>query len=73
MTLQSSGPISMDDMRTEFSFSGSIAMNQLYRGGGKVPSSATTTVGASVANLTGSAVSSSGQGSFSIAFATCKP
>tara|TARA_R110002020_G_scaffold380766_1_gene591926 strand:+ start:5940 stop:6632 length:693 start_codon:yes stop_codon:yes gene_type:complete len=69
MTLQSSGPISMDDMRTEFSFSGSIAMNQLYRGGGKVPSSATTTVGASVANLTGSAVSSSGQGSFSIAFA----
>ena len=71
MTLPTSGnPISMGQMRTEFrNDSNPILMSQLYLGAGLVPSTATTTVGASVANLTGSAVSSSGQGSFSIAFA----
>ena len=33
MTLQSSGSISMDQMRTEFGISGSISMSDLYRGG----------------------------------------
>ena len=48
-------------MRTEFrNDSNFIKMSQLYRDGGLVPSTATTTVGASVANLTGSAVTNSG-------------
>ena len=38
MTLQSSGSISMDQMRTEFGISGSISMSDLYRGGSEVPS-----------------------------------
>jgi len=38
MTLQSSGAISMGDMRTEFGISGSISMSDLYRGGSEVPS-----------------------------------
>ena len=38
MTLQSSGAISMNDMRTEFGISGAISMNGLYRGGSEVPS-----------------------------------
>ena len=57
MALTGSGTISMGNMRTEFSISGAISMSDLYRGGSEVPSTATTTVGASVANLTGSAVS----------------
>ena len=36
MTLQSSGSISMDQMRTEFGISGSISMSDLYRGGSYV-------------------------------------
>ena len=40
MALQTSGAISMNDMRSEFAFGGnSISMNQLYRGGAKVPTS----------------------------------
>ena len=38
MTLQSSGSISMGDMRTEFGISGAISMSDLYRGGSEVPS-----------------------------------
>jgi len=40
MTLQSSGSISMDQMRTEFGISGAISMSDLYRGGSEVPSTA---------------------------------
>tara|TARA_R100001015_G_C4536109_1_gene101218 strand:- start:83 stop:706 length:624 start_codon:yes stop_codon:yes gene_type:complete len=40
MTLQSSGTISMDNMRTEFGISGAISMSDLYRGGSEVPSTA---------------------------------
>ena len=40
MTLQSSGAISMGDMRTEFGVSGAISMSDLYRGGSEVPSTA---------------------------------
>ena len=37
MALQSSGTISMNDMRSEFGFgSSSISMSQLYRGGSYV-------------------------------------
>ena len=36
MTLQSSGSISMDQMRTEFGISGAISMSDLYRGGSYV-------------------------------------
>ena len=57
--------ISMGQMRTEFrNDSNPILMGQLYRGGGLVPSTqsgtSTTTVGASIANLTGSTVFNSG-------------
>ena len=49
MALPASGnSISMDQMRTEFSISGSISMSQLYRGGGKVPSTATTNQGGTI-------------------------
>ena len=43
MTLQSSGSISMDQMRTEFGISGSISMSDLYRGGSEVPTTAEVT------------------------------
>tara|TARA_X000001382_G_scaffold66293_1_gene46027 strand:+ start:7789 stop:8469 length:681 start_codon:yes stop_codon:yes gene_type:complete len=44
MALPASGnPISMGQMRTEFGIVGAISMNQLYRGGGEVPSTQTTT------------------------------
>ena len=43
MTLQSSGSISMDQMRTEFGISGSISMSDLYRGGSEVPTTAELT------------------------------
>ena len=43
MTLQSSGAISMGDMRTEFGISGSISMSDLYRGGSEVPTTAELT------------------------------
>ena len=52
MALQSSGTISMGDMRTEFGISGAISMSDLYRGGSEVPSSVNTTVTVSeVANI----------------------
>ena len=43
MTLQSSGSISMDQMRTEFGISGAISMSDLYRGGSEVPTTAEVT------------------------------
>ena len=43
MTLQSSGSISMDQMRTEFGISGAISMSDLYRGGSEVPTTAELT------------------------------
>ena len=43
MTLQSSGSISMDQMRTEFGISGAISMSALYRGGSEVPTTAEVT------------------------------
>ena len=36
MTLQSSGPISLDQIRTEYGISGAVSMNQLYRNGSYV-------------------------------------
>ena len=65
--------ISMGQMRTEFrNDNNPILMSQLYKGGGLVPATqsgtSTSTVGASVANLTGSAVIAQGQGAFSVAF-----
>ena len=38
MTLQSSGAISLDQIRTEYGISGAVSMNQLYRGGSYVDS-----------------------------------
>ena len=60
MALTGSGTISMSDMRTEFGISGSVSMSDLYRGGSEVSSTATTTVGSSVATLAGSASVSTG-------------
>jgi|TARA_R100000479_G_scaffold166563_1_gene106491 hypothetical protein len=55
MALPTSGnPISMSQMRTEFDITGAISMSDLYRGGGEVPATATTTVSGSIPNLTGS-------------------
>tara|TARA_R100000995_G_C3460688_1_gene112958 strand:+ start:372 stop:1016 length:645 start_codon:yes stop_codon:yes gene_type:complete len=48
MALQSSGAISMGDMRTEFGISGAISMSDLYRGGSEVPSSATSNSGGTI-------------------------
>ena len=61
MALQSSGAISMGDMRTEFGISGAISMSDLYRGGSEVPSSATSNSGGTItkAALSGSASGSS--------------
>ena len=56
MTLPANGnPISMGQMRTEFGYDSdeSISMSQLYRGGGKVPATSTTTVSGSIPNLVG--------------------
>lgn len=64
MTLQTEGAISLEQIRTEFGRSGSLAMNQLYKDGGIVASTATSTVGGSVANLTGSTVYASGDAQF---------
>jgi len=41
MALQSSGTISMNDMRTEFGISGAISMSQMYRGGSYVDAGGT--------------------------------
>tara|TARA_B110000483_G_scaffold42286_1_gene52555 strand:+ start:3758 stop:4381 length:624 start_codon:yes stop_codon:yes gene_type:complete len=43
MTLQASGTISMDNIRTEFGDTGSIALSECYRGGSIVPSSLSDT------------------------------
>lgn len=43
MAIQSSGTISMDDIRTEFGDTGSIALSECYRGGSIVPSSLSDT------------------------------
>ena len=55
MTLPANVPISMGQMRTEFGYDSdeSISMSQLYRGGGKVPATSTTTVSGSIPNLVG--------------------
>jgi len=42
MALQSSGTISMNDMRSEFGISGAISMSQMYRGGSYVSSGGTS-------------------------------
>ena len=64
MTLQTEGSISLEQIRDEFSQTGSIAMNQLYKDGGIVPSTqsgtSTTTVGGSVPNLAGSPTTTAG-------------
>ena len=41
MALQSSGAISMSEIRTEFGMSGSISMSELYRNGSNVPTEKT--------------------------------
>tara|TARA_B100000287_G_scaffold218803_1_gene206351 strand:+ start:4915 stop:5649 length:735 start_codon:yes stop_codon:yes gene_type:complete len=56
MTLQGSGAISLEQIRDEFGQTGSISMSQLYKDGGIVPSTSTTTVGGSVPSLAGSPV-----------------
>ena len=53
MTLQSSGSISMDQMRTEFGISGAISMSDLYRGGSEVPSTKEITDGISSVSYSG--------------------
>ena len=52
MALQSSGTISMDDIRTEFGDTGSIALNQCYRGGSIVPSTLSDTATAGSTSAT---------------------
>ena len=37
MVLQTSGPISLQDIQTEFGGSTPVSLNQYYRGGGLVP------------------------------------
>jgi len=74
MTLQSSGAISMGDMRTEFGVSGAISMSDLYRGGSEVPSSATSNSGGTI---TPSALSGGGtvgvNGSYNTTTVTALP
>jgi hypothetical protein len=43
MALQSSGAISLGDLKTQYSDSGSASMSEFYRGGSRVVSSVTTT------------------------------
>lgn len=43
LTSDTNQSMSMNDMRTEFGITGSISMNQLYRGGAEVPASVNTT------------------------------
>jgi hypothetical protein len=52
MAIQSSGTISMDNIRTEFGDTGSIALNQCYRGGSIVPSSLSDTATAGSTSAT---------------------
>ena len=51
MTLPSSGPISMDSLRTEFGVAGARSIQDFYRGAGIVPG----TLGVNVADVTGAA------------------
>ena len=53
MTLQSSGAISLDQIRTEYGISGAVSMNQLYRGGSYVDSTKTLTDALSSVSNTG--------------------
>ena len=59
MTLQASGTISMDNIRTEFGDTGSIALSQCYRGGSIVPS---TLEGLAFAGSTSATSNNSGRG-----------
>ena len=43
MALQTSGTISINDLRAEFGDSGSSSLSEFYRGGGLVPATETTT------------------------------
>lgn len=52
MALQSSGTISMDDIRTEFGDTGSIALSECYRGGSIVPSTLSDTAAAGSTSAT---------------------
>ena len=52
MAIQSSGTISMDDIRTEFGDTGSIALSECYRGGSIVPSSLSDTATAGSTSAT---------------------
>jgi len=56
MAIQSSGAISMDNIRTEFGDTGSIALSECYRGGSIVPStlSDTATAGSTSASTNNS-------------------
>ena len=59
MAIQSSGTISMDDIRTEFGDTGSIALSECYRGGSIVPSSLSDTA---TAGSTSATSNNSGRG-----------
>lgn len=59
MALQSSGTISMDDIRTEFGDTGSIALSECYRGGSIVPSTLSDTA---AAGSTSATTNNSGRG-----------
>jgi hypothetical protein len=59
MAIQSSGTISMDDIRTEFGDTGSIALSECYRGGSIVPSSLSDTA---TAGSTSASSNNSGRG-----------
>ncbi len=52
MAIQSSGTISMDNIRTEFGDTGSIALSECYRGGSIVPSSLSDTATAGSTSAT---------------------
>lgn len=43
MALQTSGPISIGDLRTEFGDTGSSSLSEFYRGGSLVPATTSTT------------------------------
>jgi len=59
MAIQSSGTISMDNIRTEFGDTGSIALSECYRGGSIVPSSLSDTA---TAGSTSATSNNSGRG-----------
>lgn len=59
MAIQSSGTISMDNIRSEFGDTGSIALSECYRGGSIVPSSLSDTA---TAGSTSATSNNSGRG-----------